>query len=166
MLIGALGCNRALGIIDAVLYLMGCLVEKGKDFNLHAVRKATDATQAHRLIADALPSVVASVLSRLNWKRCISGSQLPEPAQRAHPQDDWLGATGVFLLVFLSTFPAGSFIFRQNAGPALRGSNGIAITMLFITGYAFGCITGRHLGCLAFHGRSRGRSSGRPYLGG
>ena len=31
MLIGALGCNLAWGIIDAVLYLMGCLAEKGRD---------------------------------------------------------------------------------------------------------------------------------------
>ena len=29
MLIGALGCNVAWGIIDAMLYLMGCLAEKG-----------------------------------------------------------------------------------------------------------------------------------------
>ena len=30
MLIGALGCNLAWGIIDGVLYLMGCLAEKGR----------------------------------------------------------------------------------------------------------------------------------------
>jgi len=28
MLIGALGCNLAWGIIDGVFYLMGCLAEK------------------------------------------------------------------------------------------------------------------------------------------
>ena len=32
----------------------------------------------------------------------------------------------------------------QNVGPALRVSNAIAIVMLFLTGYAFGRITGRH----------------------
>ena len=31
MLVGALGCNLAWGIIDAVFYLMGCLAEKGRD---------------------------------------------------------------------------------------------------------------------------------------
>ena len=30
MLIGALGCNLAWGIIDGVLYLMGCMAEKGR----------------------------------------------------------------------------------------------------------------------------------------
>src|SRR5207248_8003151 len=63
MLIGALGCNLAWGIIDGVLYLMGCLAEKGRGLlTFHAVRNATDPKEAQRLIADALPSVVTSVL--------------------------------------------------------------------------------------------------------
>src|SRR5512136_1834108 len=63
MLIGALGCNLAWGIIDGVLYLMGCLAEKGRDLmTFRAVRKAADPEQARRLIAEALPGVVASIL--------------------------------------------------------------------------------------------------------
>ena len=31
MLIGALGCNLAWGIIDGVLYLMGCLGKRAED---------------------------------------------------------------------------------------------------------------------------------------
>src|SRR4051812_49757418 len=51
MLIGALGCNLAWGIIDAVLYLMGCLAEKGRGLiTLRAVRKARDSQYAQRLI--------------------------------------------------------------------------------------------------------------------
>ena len=50
MLIGALGCNLAWGIIDGVLYLMGCLAEKGRNLQtFHAVRKATDPQKAHRV---------------------------------------------------------------------------------------------------------------------
>ena len=57
---------------------------------------------------------------------------------------EWLGALGVFLLVFLSTFPVViPFLFMKNALLALRVSNAIAIVMLFATGYAFGRITGR-----------------------
>src|SRR6187402_1973635 len=63
MLIGALGCNLAWGIIDAVLYLMGSMAEKGSGLRaLHAVRKSTDPQAAHRVIADALPPVVASLM--------------------------------------------------------------------------------------------------------
>src|SRR6188508_1235548 len=63
MLIGALSCNLAWGIIDGVLYLMGCLAEEGRGLlALRAVRKAADPNEAKRLIADALPPVIASVL--------------------------------------------------------------------------------------------------------
>ena len=41
MLIEALGCNLAWGIIDAVFYLMGCLSEQGHNIlALRAMRKA------------------------------------------------------------------------------------------------------------------------------
>jgi VIT1/CCC1 family predicted Fe2+/Mn2+ transporter len=148
MLIGALGCNLAWGIIDAVLYLMGSLAEKGQGLmTFRAVRKATDPQKAQRLIADALPAVVASVLEPAELETMHQRlKQLPEPPERAwFRKDDWFGAIGVFLLVFLSTFPVViPFIFMHNAGLALRLSNLIAIVLLFLTGYTFGRITGRH----------------------
>src|SRR5437764_3284927 len=147
MLIGALGCNLAWGIIDGVLYLMGCLAEKGRGLlTFRAVRKTTDPKEAQRRIADALPSVVASVLEPIEMESLYQRlKQLPEPPDHARlRQDDWLGAIGVFLLVFLCTFPVViPFILMHNAGPDLRVSNAIAIVMLFLTGYAFGRMTGR-----------------------
>lgn len=148
MLFGALGCNLAWGIIDGVLYVMGSLAEKGRGLmTFRAVRKATDPKEAQRRIADALPPVVASVLEPVELEALHQRlKQLPEPPDHARlRKDDWLGAAGVFLLVFLSTFPVViPFIFMNNAGPALRVSNVIAIVMLFLTGYAFGRMTGRH----------------------
>ena len=147
MLIGALGCNVAWGIIDAMFYLMGCLAERGQGLITYlAVRKATDPQEAQRLIADTLPPVVASILEpgelETMRRRLI---QLPEPPARARlSTDDWQGALGVFLIVFVSTFPVAiPFIFMQNVGPALRVSNAIAIVMLFLAGVAFGSMTGR-----------------------
>src|SRR5215813_12493400 len=50
MLIGALGCNLAWGIIDGVLYLMSSLAEKGRNrTTLRAVR-TVDPEKARRLI--------------------------------------------------------------------------------------------------------------------
>ena len=148
MLIGALGCNLAWGIIDGILYGMGCLAEKGQGLlTYRAVRNTTDPKEAQRLIADALPSVLAAVLQPAELESMHQRlRELPEPPERAHlGKDEWLGAVGVFLLVFLSTFPVViPFIFMSNAGPALRVSNVIAIVMLFLTGYAFGRMTGRH----------------------
>jgi hypothetical protein len=60
MLIGALGCNLAWGIIDGVSYLMGCLAEKGRALlTLRAVRNASDPQKAQEVLAAALPPVVA-----------------------------------------------------------------------------------------------------------
>ncbi|HTC77516.1 MAG TPA: hypothetical protein VK657_02820, partial [Terriglobales bacterium] len=95
MLIGALGCNLAWGIIDGVLYLMGCLAEKGRGLlTFRAVRRAADPKEAQRLIADALPSVVASVLEPVEMESLYRRlKQLPEPPDHVRlRKDDWLGA--------------------------------------------------------------------------
>ena len=154
MLVGALGCNIAWGIIDGILYLMGRLGEKGRDLaTFQAIRAASDPAQARLLIAGALPPVVAGVLRPEEYGQLHQRLQhLPEPPPRQGLKpDDWLGALGVFLLVFLSTFPVViPFIVMSEAGPALRVSNAIAIALLFVTGYIFGKLSGRQpvwLGC-------------------
>jgi hypothetical protein len=148
MLIGALGCNLAWGLIDGLFYLMGSLAEKGQNLmTYHAVRKATDPQHAQRMIADKLPPVVVSILEPAELESMrLRLKQLPEPPDRARlNKDDWLGAAGVSLLVFLSTFPVViPFIFMQSTLPALRISNAIAITMMFISGYSYGRLTGYH----------------------
>ena len=147
MLIGALGCNFAWGIIDGILYLMGCLAEKGHSLMTYrAVRAASDPKKAQRLIAGALPSVIASVMKPVELEAIqLRLQKLPEPPPRARwSGSDWRGALGVFLLVFLSTFPVTvPFIFMQNAMTAVRVSNAIAIAMLFFAGVAYGRCVGR-----------------------
>jgi hypothetical protein len=148
MLIGALGCNLAWGFIDGLFYLLSSLADKGQNLKTyHAVRKATDPQKAQRLIADKLPPVVASILKPEELESIrLRLKQLPEPPAlpRLH-KDDWLGALGVFLLVFLSTFPVViPFIFMDSTLPALRVSNAIAIAMMFWTGYYYGRLTGYH----------------------
>jgi len=147
MLIGALGCNLAWGIIDGVLYLMGCLAEKGRNLMTYqAVRKASDPQKAQQLIAGALPPLIASILQPAELETMRQRLQeLPEPPARARlGKSDWKGATGVFLLVFLSTFPvAVPFMFMHNTAPAMRASNAVAIAMLFIAGVAYGRCVGR-----------------------
>ena len=147
MLVGALGCNLAWGIIDAILYLMGCVAEKGTHLATYrAIREATDPAEARRLLAGTLPPLVASVLQPAELETMHQRlMRLPEPPERARLQkDDWLGGMGVFLLVFLSTLPVAiPFMVMDQAGPALRVSNAVAIVLLFMTGYGFGRITGR-----------------------
>ncbi len=148
MLIGALGCNLAWGIIDAVLYLMSSLADKGRSLmTFRAVRKAADPERAQRIIGAALPSVVAGVLEPAELRAIHERlTRLPEPPDYVRlDRSDWLGAAGVFLLVFLATFPTAiPFMVMKDATLALRVSNGIAVVMLLGLGYAFGrCLGGR-----------------------
>jgi len=148
MLIGALGCNLAWGFIDGLFYLMGSLADKGQNLMTYfAVRTTTDPQQARRLIADRLPPAVASILEPAEFESIHRRlKQLPEPPRRASlNKEDLLGAVGIFLLVFLSTFPVViPFIFMHSVLPAMRVSNAIAIVMMFMTGYSYGRLTGYH----------------------
>jgi hypothetical protein len=146
MLIGALGCNLAWGIIDGVFYLMSTVAERGGGLlKLKAVRQSADPQHAQRLIAEALPPVVAAVLQPAELESLRERlKQLPEPENQRLTGNDWLAALGVMLLVFLSTFPVAlPFILMEEARSALRVSNLIAITLLFIVGWAYGNGIGR-----------------------
>ncbi len=146
MLIGALGCNLAWGIIDAVMYLMGCIAEKARSrLIFHAVRSTTDPALSRQLITDALPPVIGSLLRPEEIETVNQRLRaMPEPPHHAGlSKDDWLGGLAVFLLVFLSTFPVViPFMVMTSVAPALLVSNAIAITMLFFTGVAYGRYAG------------------------
>lgn len=146
MLIGALGCNLAWGLIDGVMYLMARLSERaGGIRTVRAVRQAADRDAAYRVIAGALPPAVASLLQPAELERVRQHlNQMPEPPQSPRLYtSDWPGAVAVFLWVFLCTFPVViPFVFMHNAVLALRVSNAIAIALLFLTGYSFGRCAG------------------------
>ncbi len=146
MLLGALGCNLAWGIIDGVMYLMACLSERGQGLlTLRTVRRARGAEEAHRAIAGVMPEAIADQLQPEEFETIRRRlTQLPDPpASPVLRKDDWLGALAVFLWVFVSTFPVVlPFILVHNAALALRISNGVAVVMLFLTGHAFGRYAG------------------------
>jgi hypothetical protein len=142
MLIGALGCNIAWGIIDGVLYLMGALASRSSDLAVYqAVRGAAAPADGQNAIRDALPPIVASVIGPPELEGLRQRlNELPVAPQRGRlSAADWRGAAGVFLLVFLSTLPVAlPFVIMQDAPRALRVSNAVAVTMLFVAGAGYG----------------------------
>jgi hypothetical protein len=146
MLIGALGCNLAWGIIDAVFYLMSRLSEQGQGLvALRALRATNDPVEAHQIIGAALPPLLASVLPQAEYRMMRQKlNELPDlPAHPRLAKEDWLAAGRIFLLVFFSTLPVTiPFLLVGDAILALRISNAVAILMLFGCGYAFGRFSG------------------------
>jgi len=142
MLIGALGCNVAWGIIDGILYLMSRLGEQGRSIRaLRGLRKAVAPEDTRRIIAASLPPMVAATLGPAEYETIREKLvQLPDPPSRPRlGKREWFGALAVFLWVFLTTFPVVvPFIFMHDVPRAMRLSNAIAIVLLFVTGYAFG----------------------------
>ncbi len=147
MLVGAIGCNLAWGLIDAVIFLMTNLTERARGLaTLREVRGAADSAAARGIIASALPPMVADSLDESAYRRlteALRGLSEPPAAPRLR-RDDYLAALGIFLLVVLATFPVVlPFAFLEDAVTALRVSNGIALVMLFLAGYSLGRF-GRH----------------------
>jgi VIT1/CCC1 family predicted Fe2+/Mn2+ transporter len=146
MLIGAVGCNLAWGIIDAIFYLMGCLGEQAGRIRLFdALRKAAAPEDARQVIAESLPPMVAAALTPTEFDS-IHQQLIRMPAPPSRPRlakRDWLAALSVFLWVFTVTFPVAiPFIFMAEVARAMRVSNAIAIVLLFLCGYAYSRVVG------------------------
>lgn len=145
MLVAALGCNLAWGIIDAVMYLLAALSERGHNLKLLRDVQAASPERGRQMLGDAVSPDLATVLTP-DEMEMFRLRRLQLPPSTGHPRlhrNDYLAAVDVFLLVFLSTFPVVlPFLFLSGAGLALRVSNFAAIVMLFLTGCTYGKYAG------------------------
>jgi hypothetical protein len=139
VLIGAVGCNIAWGVIDAIMYLMIEISQRGRDRAIiNYVKQTTNTEKAGEYIAETLSPEIAAVMGREsleNIRRAIikaeTGVKRPVISGK-----DLKTAIGIFLLVFLSTFPVAlPFAFINGVHLALRISNGVAVILLFIGGW-------------------------------
>src|SRR5262245_35049346 len=142
LIIGILGCNIAWGIVDAVMFLMNTLGERGHGLQtIHAVHDAATTQEAHRIIGSAMPPVLASIMGAEDFEKLRRGLLRMRDihASASLTREDWVGALAVFLLVFLSTFPVViPFLLFSRVSLALRISNLVVIVMLFVLGYRLG----------------------------
>ena len=84
MLLGALGCNLAWGIIDASVFLMARFNQRGRSaMQLRAMRAAAHISDAHRIIAEALPPCWRRPCGRTSWNSSGKDSSIcPRPRGR------------------------------------------------------------------------------------
>jgi hypothetical protein len=140
LLIGAIGCNFAWGLVDATIYLVGVVSQKSRNRTmLESVLHSSQADKATVQIAEALPPVIVSAIGTEGLdqirKKLIDLPRAPHYVRVT--MDDIKTALGIFLLVFISTFPVViPFIFIGDTQIALRVSNLIAIFMMFLCGWS------------------------------
>jgi len=140
MLIGALGCNLAWGLTDAVMYLVGTVAERQRKVALlRQLAETKDADEAHRLVAGELPERLAAGAGPAAleaMRQQLLAAPIPRGGLVPH---DYAAAAGVFVLVVLATFPVViPFVFLSEAALALRLSNVLAVATLFIGGFVLG----------------------------
>jgi len=146
MMIAALGCNLAWGLVDAVMYLVRTITDRGRSLTLSRIVRSLDRPErARRVIRGALPGAVAKVISDAEVD-AIHGrlAALPPAAARARfNRDDLLAAVAIFLIVAGSTFPVVlPFLVFDDVAVAKTLSRGIALVMLFGGGLALGRYAG------------------------
>ena len=145
MFVAALGCNLAWGLVDAVMYVLRTVVDRGRALTLvHSVR-AADAAAGRGLIERALSRPAAGLVSTSEVE-AIRGRIVALPSVPARPSlrwDDVLAGLAIFALVVLVTFPVVlPFLFMQDVGAAKAVSRGIALAMLFLGGLGLGRYAG------------------------
>ena len=146
MLVTALGCNLAWGLVDAVMYLVRTVTERGRSITLlRSVRNAADAGTGRKLIEQSLSPIVPGLVSTAEIEavraRIVALASMPEKPRLM--RDDLLAALSIFLIVVAATFPVVlPFVFIGDIGTAKMVSRGVALAMLFFGGMALGRYAG------------------------
>jgi len=151
VLFAALGCNLAWGLVDAVMYLVRTVTERGKRLTLAThVQAAGDAAAGVKILHDELPPLMRDLMGPHDLEALrarIASAALPE-IPHLHVRD-FTGALGIFVIVVLSTFPVAlPFVLMRDMKAALLVSRLLTFAMLFGGGFALA----RHAGAAGWKG--------------
>jgi hypothetical protein len=146
MFIAALGCNLAWGLVDAVMYLVRTVTDRGRMLTLiRSVRDAPDAEAGRGLIESSLSRIAAGLVASAeieNVRRRIL-ALTSVPPRPVLTRDDVVAALAIFLIVVASTFPVVlPFMIFEDVRTAKNASRVVALAMLFFGGLALGRYAG------------------------
>jgi len=141
LLLAAVGCNLAWGVIDAALYVMGSLFVRSQKVRLmRAIQAAPNEAAALAIVEQYFESRIEGLGRQQDRDRLYRDVQgIIARAELGHGRitsDDLRGALAVFLLVIGTALPAAA-PFALIADPllALRVSNFVLVGLLFIVGF-------------------------------
>jgi len=141
LLLAAVGCNAAWGVIDGVLFVLsGRFARRRRARLIRAIRRAPDDPAALAAIRDELePGILAVTLSEDRDRLYRSVHALlahAEPVSMTFRRNEWMPALAIFVLVAATAVPAVlPFIVVRDTQLALRLSNGLMVALLFVVGF-------------------------------
>jgi hypothetical protein len=140
LMIAALGCNLAWGLIDGVMYLLQQQFERFRNHRtVLRLRAAKSEDEFRSVVRDASPPILAEALTPDAFARIrqLAGSFPERPS--FWPARELAVAGLICLIVFGSTFPlVVPFMFMQDPWLAMRASHAVAVVMLFWLGWGLG----------------------------
>lgn len=145
MLVAALTCNLAWGLVDGVMYVVTAIAERARRVSVLRGIRAADPTVARSLVLSALSETFEAITDEAEAGRIADRIRaLPEPGpQSVLTLEDLRGGLWSGVLVVLATLPPTlPFLLVADAQRALRISNGVAVASLFLAGFWLGRATG------------------------
>ncbi len=143
LMVAAIGCNLAWGIVDGVMYVVTSLFSRSRSgYILRLIRHTPDANAARTAIAQRLGKDMGDLLQPVELAQ-LAGlvydgvERIKEERIRTRiTRDDILGGIATFVAEFISTLPAViPFLFISDWQIALRLSNLLTVITLFVVGY-------------------------------
>ena len=144
LLLAAIGCNIAWGIIDGIMYIMYGITERGGQARLIlSIQKAANEDVAldivRRVVGPKLELVTEPEQQDVLYRSILAHAKTGNVRRVSPTKDDFLGALACFWLVFVSCLPAAApFLVFSSPHVALRVSNVLMVVMLFIIGMKWG----------------------------
>jgi len=141
LMLAALGCNLAWGLIDGVVYLLQQQFERYRNHRTFLELRAIEAEDAFRQrVKEELPPVLGQALTPDTYARLRE--MVNSYAERRPALWSWrevATAGTICLLVFGSTFPlVVPFLVLQDPWQALQALKAVAVVMLFLLGWGIG----------------------------
>ena len=147
LLIGVVGCNLAWGIIDGMILIMGGMLDRSRKAQLIMALQRSDKDEDKlALVRQEVEPILGPYLSGSEqepvYQAIMARLKGAEPERIRPRKDEVLGAIATAWLVFAASIPAVlPFLFLDDRFIALRLSNALLLTMLFIVGYRWARIT-------------------------
>ena len=143
LLIAALGCNLAWGIIDGVMYVMNSMFDRSRKARLlRELQRSSDDSAAFAFLGRELDPKLEPISTaeerRHIYEKILTLVSRAQPGRTRVERSDLGGALASCLLVFATSLPAAlPFLFIREPRLALRVSNALLIGMLFLVGYSW-----------------------------